>query len=159
GLLIAGCGPDAVPLARLAAELGWTVSVISARDAAFVQARFSGLPVVHAGAVAAAATVPVHSRTAAVVMSHNFVDDAAALEALLPRRLPYLGVLGPRERTRRLFAACGAAEDAASRIHSPVGFNIGAETAPEIALSIASEIQAVLAGASVRTGTVPGLRS
>jgi xanthine/CO dehydrogenase XdhC/CoxF family maturation factor len=159
GLLIAGCGPDAVPLARLAAELGWAVSVIAGRDAGFVHARFSGLPVVHAGGVAEAATVPVHPRTAAVVMSHNFVEDAGVLEALLPRRLPYLGVLGPRERTRRLLSACGAAGDAPSRIHSPVGLNIGAETASEIALSIVSEIQAVLAGVPARTeSVVPGVR-
>ena len=145
-LWIAGCGPDAAPVARLATELGWIVSVIADRDPGFVRGRFGGLPVAHAGGVAQAAALPVHARTAAVVMSHSFVDDAAALEALLPRGLPYLGVLGPRERTRRLLAACGAPEAAGEKIRSPVGLNIGAETAPEIALSIVSEIQTVLGG-------------
>jgi xanthine/CO dehydrogenase XdhC/CoxF family maturation factor len=143
-LVIAGCGPDAVPLARIAADLGWSVTILADRDPKFVRERFAGLPVSRAGGLAAAASLPVHARSAAVVMSHGFADDAAALEALLPRGFPYLGVLGPRERTRRLFAACGAPPDAAAKIRSPVGADIGAETAAEIALSIAAEIQATL---------------
>ncbi len=146
-LLIAGRGPDAVPLARLAAELGWAVSVIADGDGASVLERFAGLPVAFAGGVEAARSFPVHARTAAVVMSHRFADDAAALEALLPRGFPYLGVLGPRERTRRLLAACGA-ESAAGRVRSPAGLNIGAETAAEIALAIVAEIQSALSGSA-----------
>ncbi|HKB70349.1 MAG TPA: XdhC family protein, partial [Thermoanaerobaculia bacterium] len=141
-LLIAGCGSDAVPVARMAAELGWTVSVLADHDLSFVLERFAGLPVAHAGGNASASAVPVHPRSAAVVMSHSFADDAAALAALLPRGFPYLGVLGPRERTRRLLASCGGSE--AAEIHSPAGLNLGAETAEEIALSIVAEIQATL---------------
>ena len=143
-LVIAGCGPDAVPLARMAAELGWIVTVLSDRDPAFVRARFPGLPVSHAGGVAAARSLAVHARSAAVVMSHGFADDAAALGALLSRGFAYLGVLGPRERTRRLLAACGAPVETAAGIRSPAGVDIGAETAAEIALSIAAEIQGAL---------------
>lgn len=143
-LVVAGCGPDAVPLARIAAELGWVVTVISDRDPAFVRARFGELPVSHAGGVAAAPALAVHARSAAIVMSHGFADDAAALGALLPRGFPYLGVLGPRERTRRLLAACGAPAEAAAGIRSPAGADIGAETAAEIALAIAAEVQGAL---------------
>jgi len=146
-LLIVGRGPDAVPLARLAAEMGWAVSVVADGDGASVLERFAGLPVAFAGGVEAARSFPVHARTAAVVMSHRFADDAAALEALLPRGFPYLGVLGPRERTRRLLRSI-ATEDAAGRVRSPAGLNIGAETAEEIALSIVAEIQSTLPGSA-----------
>ena len=143
-LMLAGSGPDAVPVARLALELGWRVSVRSTRDPSHLRERFGGLAVDLAGLDSLRA-VPVHSRSAAVVMSHSFVDDAAALEVLLPMEFPYLGVLGPRERTARLLRACGAADGAAAKIHSPAGLDIGAETAGEIALAIVSEIQLALA--------------
>lgn len=139
-LLIAGCGPDAVPLARIAGELGWIVTIMTSRDPSFVAERFAGLAVRHARSVAD--IPPGHSRSAAVVMSHNFSEDAAALDGLLPRGFPYLAVLGPRERTRRLLAAC--ASPAAPGIRSPAGLDLGSETAAEIALSIASEIQGAL---------------
>jgi xanthine dehydrogenase accessory factor len=145
-LLIAGDGPDAVPLARLASGLGWSVKVLSGRDRAFIQEKFAGLPVEQAGGREFVRTVPIHTRTAAVVMSHSFSDDAAMLSELLLREPPYLGVLGPRERTERLLRACGAPPEARAKIHTPAGLDIGAETAEEIALSIVSEIQAALGG-------------
>jgi xanthine dehydrogenase accessory factor len=153
-LLIAGAGPDAVPLARMAAGLGWNVHVLSPRDPSFVLERFRGVEVGLVGSVEEARTLPAHSRSATVVMSHDFATDASVLEALLPRGFPYLGVLGPRERTARLLRACGAPREAAARIHSPAGLDLGAETAEEIALSIVAEIQAVL-GASSPTRALP----
>ncbi len=154
-LLIAGAGPDAVPLARVAAGLGWTVRVLSSRDPAFLRERFRGIEVELAGGIEAAGTFPAHSRSAAVVMSHSFADDAATLERLLPRGLPYLGVLGPRERTARLLRACGASPGEAAKIRSPAGRDIGAETAEEITLAIVSEIQAVLGGARPAGASLP----
>ena len=70
-------------------------------------------------------------------------------------RLRYLGCLGPRRRTERLVMDL-AAEDSVNvdaalrRLHAPIGLDIGAETPEEIALSVVSEIKAVL---SDRTGT------
>jgi len=144
-LLIAGAGPDAVPLARLAGGLGWNVSVLSSRDRRFLADRFAGVEAEFPGGTDAVAAISVHTRSAAVVMSHSFSEDTEALRALLDRGFPYLGVLGPRERTvSLLLRACGAGPGAAMRIHSPVGMDLGAETAEEIALSIVAEIQSCL---------------
>jgi xanthine dehydrogenase accessory factor len=139
-LLIAGAGPDAVPLARLARELGWSVAVLSRRDRAFLEDRFAGIEAVFPGGAEAVPALPVHARSAAVVMSHSFTEDTETLRALIERGFPYLGVLGPRERTGRLLAACSPRPEAAPRIQSPVGMDLGAETAEEIALAIAAEI-------------------
>jgi xanthine dehydrogenase accessory factor len=153
-LLLSGAGPDAVPVARLARQLGWIVSVLSSRDRAFVEARFPGIDVEFAGGAEAVPALRVHARSAAVVMSHSFAEDTENLRALLAREFPYLGVLGPRERTVRLLRATGARPEVADRIHSPVGMNLGAETAEEIALSIVSEIQASFsASAADRSGS------
>jgi xanthine dehydrogenase accessory factor len=71
------------------------------------------------------------------------------LERLLPQPLAYLGVLGPKRRTERLLTDLPAAirtNEALSRLHSPVGLDIGANSPELIALSILAEIQSVMAG-------------
>jgi len=155
-LFLFGCGRDAVPVARLARGLGWTVSVWTPRPRFELTARFSGLADhLHNGA-AATLTGPVNAaaNALAVVMSHNLDDDRAALAALLPSRARYIGVLGPRRRTQRLLSELpvpqvqGRGGGSAARLYAPVGLAIGAETPDEIALAIIGEAQAVLAGAT-----------
>jgi xanthine/CO dehydrogenase XdhC/CoxF family maturation factor len=149
-LLIAGAGPDAVPLARLAAGLGWNVTILSSRDPESVRALVPDVAAEVAG-LEAAKTIRLHGRSAAVVMSHRFADDALVLEQLLGRGLRYLGVLGPRERTARLLRSF-AAGNALEGVRSPVGLDIGGETAEEIALSIVAEIQEAFSKAGGAAG-------
>ncbi len=83
-------------------------------------------------------------------MNHNHRQDLAALEAVLPAPIPYLGVLGPKRRTERMLAelaAKGAKGTKAqwARGDSPVGLDLGAETPEEVALAIVAEMKAVLA--------------
>ncbi|HVG23300.1 MAG TPA: XdhC family protein [Thermoanaerobaculia bacterium] len=122
-LLVFGGGPDVPPLLALARQLGWRADAVTTRDA-----------------------VDVGTYDAAVVMTHNFDRDVAALRTLLASRIAYIGLLGPRARGDELLAEVGASRNA--RIFSPVGLDLGAETPEEIALSIVSEIQAVLSGRS-----------
>ena len=69
------------------------------------------------------------------------------MERFLKTPLPYLGMLGPRKRTQKMFDKMAAenrpisGEDTA-RISSPIGLDIGATTPEEIALSILAEIRA-----------------
>jgi xanthine dehydrogenase accessory factor len=154
-LFLCGCGRDAVPVATLARSLGWTVSVWTPRPRFELGARFSRLADhLHTGAAAVLAG-PVNAAACAlaVVMTHNLNDDRAALSALLPSRARYIGVLGPRRRTRQLLGELPhpqipALAGSAARLYAPVGLAIGAETPGEIALSIIGEAQAVLAGVS-----------
>lgn len=96
-LVLAGAGRDAVPLARLAGELGWETIVLDSRPTAAAAARFAGL-----GRFAGVAprqlaeAVALDPWTAAVVLTHNYLDDLAWLAALLPTPAPYVGLLGPR---------------------------------------------------------------
>ncbi|MGH7752676.1 MAG: XdhC family protein, partial [Gemmatimonadales bacterium] len=90
---------------------------------------------------------------AAVVMSHNYHNDLRFLRVLLPVPLRYLGVLGPKSRTESLLrdiTAGGFTPTAqqTERLYGPVGLDIGADTPEEIALAVAAEIRAVLAGRS-----------
>jgi xanthine dehydrogenase accessory factor len=91
-------------------------------------------------------------QTAAVVMTHHFGRDFAALVKLLPLNLPYVGLLGPRRRFGEMIARyqefCSLENRMLDRLHAPAGLDIGSEAPEEIALSIVSEVAAVLAGRS-----------
>ena len=70
---------------------------------------------------------------------------------VLPSRVRYVGLLGPKKRSERLLQeldGAGVNVTAAQRrrLHAPIGLDIGAETSDEIALAIVAEITAALAG-------------
>jgi xanthine/CO dehydrogenase XdhC/CoxF family maturation factor len=158
-LLVCGAGTDAIPVVRLAALTGWLVTVADHRPTFATAERFPEAERVvcvnaarDAGALANA--VALETISAAVVMAHAATHDRAYLHALLGvDTLRYVGVLGPRRRTLELLdgAAGGAAGEIPPRVYAPVGLDLGAETPEEIALSIASEIAAVLAGREGRS--------
>ena len=143
-LLVCGAGADAVPLVRLATELGWRVTVVDQRAAYARPDRFPGASVRLVGddevleATGAA--------DAAVVMAHHYERDQARVRALLAGGVAYIGVLGPRHRTARMLEELGVSEQDAARLYAPVGLDIGAETPDEIALAIVAEVQGVKAG-------------
>ena len=147
-LLVCGAGPDAVPVARLAASLGWRVTVADDRVGHARADRFPGAAVrllsPNEPATAAWPGGRPPSRAAAVVMSHHYERDRSHVAALLATDVAYLGVLGPRRRTARLLADLGAPQAAAARLHAPVGLDLGAETPEEIALAIVAEVAGVL---------------
>jgi xanthine/CO dehydrogenase XdhC/CoxF family maturation factor len=147
-----GAGNDVQPLVRLAAGLGWRIRVVDGRPAQATSARFPEADEVCVLSFDQLAKLPP-SQQFAVLMTHNYHYDLAALRYLLPTPTPYIGLLGPRKKADRLLAELQAEgwqpdQQLNPRLYSPVGLNIGAETAEEIALSIVAEIQAVLRGRS-----------
>jgi xanthine dehydrogenase accessory factor len=130
-LLIFGDGPDSVPLRAFAELLGW--EVIEIDQAADLPGR-------------------VDPRTAAIVKSHNYGRDFAALCHLLKLDLPYVGLLGPRKRRDQLLhAVLDRGISVEAELFAPAGLDLGAETPEEIALALVSEIQAVFADASAQS--------
>ena len=166
---VCGAGPDAVPLVSIAKLMGWQVTVIDHRPGMLSPERWPGVErILLSSAGEAALAVERADCDAAVVMSHNYEQDVIQLGALLAAGVPYIGVLGPHRRTGRMVKELGASEADAARLHAPVGLDIGAETAEEIALAIVAEVQAVTArcpgtplrgrsGAVHRESTLAGL--
>jgi xanthine/CO dehydrogenase XdhC/CoxF family maturation factor len=150
-LLICGAGPDAQPVASAARGLGWRVAVFDHRPAYAVPERFPGATVICAPAQTLRLHVDLSRCHAAVVMSHHLASDTAYLRQFAEEAKPgYIGLLGPAARRRRLGEDLGAAADALrSRLHGPVGIDIGAVTPEGIALSIVAQIHAWLAGRKV----------
>jgi xanthine dehydrogenase accessory factor len=155
-LAIFGAGDDAKPLARIAAELGWSVTVADPRPSMTTPARFPGAAALVLGPadelVARAAPAP---GSLAVVMTHHYRRDLPLLRHLLPLPLAYLGLLGPRVRAERLLAEIAAGglavtSEMRSRLHAPVGLDLGADSPGEVALSIIAEMRAALSGRDAR---------
>ncbi|HKW59285.1 MAG TPA: XdhC/CoxI family protein [Candidatus Dormibacteraeota bacterium] len=83
--------------------------------------------------------------------NHDAPDLVAALRAVLPRNPRFIGLVGSRRHTGHHLEALragGVSEDVIARIQTPVGLDIGARTAEEIALSILAGLVAVRRGGS-----------
>jgi xanthine dehydrogenase accessory factor len=98
-LLLCGAGPDAEPVVRMAAQVGWQVTVVDHRPAYVEAVRFQdAVRVATVDAAAPGAVVALDGFDAAVVMSHNLVADGRYLAALAVSDIPYVGLLGPAAR-------------------------------------------------------------
>jgi len=149
-LLIAGAGADAIPVYRLAKELGWHVTVLDHRPAFVTRERFP-----HADSLLILepqklnGSFKTDNRSAAVIMTHQINHDLALVPTLLHNDFVYVGLLGPKNRKEAILLrleqqgirfTTGERE----KLHGPIGLNIGAETPEEIAVAIIAEIQAVM---------------
>lgn len=78
-----------------------------------------------------------------VVMTTGYRSDFVVLNKLMHRNFRYLGMLGSREKVKRLFSELitnGIHDDDLKKIHAPIGVMINSKTPAEIAISIAAEI-------------------
>jgi xanthine/CO dehydrogenase XdhC/CoxF family maturation factor len=156
-LVIAGAGNDIIPLVEISSLLGWHTTVVDGRPYHATRERFPKADEVLVAKPQEVLTkVPTDGHTFFLLMTHNYNYDIALLRELLQKDYPYIGVLGPRTKLDRMLEELQRAglmpdEHQLSVIHGPVGLDIGAETAQEIAVSIVAEIKALLSG---RTGGV-----
>jgi xanthine/CO dehydrogenase XdhC/CoxF family maturation factor len=146
-LVIFGAGADVVPVTRFASELGWSVEVIgpggTMRDSFHAACRIEVWTPEQAEK-----KVVLDENSAVLLMTHNFNHDCELLRFLLPSTARYVGVIGPKRRLDKLLESLhdSGSADQRSRLYGPAGFDIGAESPEEIALSIVSEVQGVLNG-------------
>ena len=147
-LLIIGAGPDAVPVVKLAATLGWQVTVADYRESYLKAERFPGAQrVLQVLPEELDAKLSLDAFAAAVLMTHRFEYDERYLRGLASSTVSYIGLLGPVTRRDLLLEALGPdAEDIAGRVYGPVGLNLGGRLPEEIALSLIAQIQAVVHG-------------
>jgi len=153
-LVICGAGDDARPLARFAADIGFRVVIVDRRAAYLTAERFpNAAALVESRPEELLQRLSLDAGCYAVVMTHHFADDQGYLRALVGTPVPYIGMLGPRQRTERMLQILGAAaalgERDAARIYGPVGLDVGTDGAEQVALSVIAEILAVRSGRRV----------
>ena len=145
-LVVVGAVHIAQALVPMAAQLGFAVVVVDPRRAFATDERFPDVEVMGDWPDEAMDALAPDGRTAVVTLTHDPKLDDPALERALRSRAFYVGALGSRRtHAKRLdrLRELGLTDNDFARIHGPVGLDIAAVTAPEIALSILAEIVAV----------------
>ena len=148
---IFGAGHVGYYLAKMAHEAGFGVHVIDDRAAFANHERFPFAASVVVDDIPewlARTTLPATAYAVVVTRGHR--NALAALRALAPRDLRYMGLIGSRAKVARLYEQLmtegGVAPDRLARIHAPIGLDLGAVTPQEIAVSITAELVAVRRG-------------
>ncbi len=142
-LIVVSGTDDAAPVCELARFFDWDVWQIDTS----VQPDLSSPQRIYCPPEQLIANFPPDARTAVLVMTHHLARDLAYLRRILPAAYPYIGLLGSRHRRETLLAELGesgllADETLATRLHAPVGLDLGADGPKTIALAIIAEIQA-----------------
>lgn len=148
-LIVVGAVHIAQQLAPMARALGHDVVIVDPRSAFATEERFGESQIVCEWPDEALPKIGLDARTALIALTHDPKIDDPALIATLASNAFYVGALGSRKthakRVERLLQAGVPAADI-ERIHAPIGLDIGAQGAAEIALSIVAEITAVQRG-------------
>jgi xanthine dehydrogenase accessory factor len=149
-LVVVGAAHIAIPLTKMAQDLGFDVTLIDAREWFLTEERF---PQVERRILAwpdkGLAQVSLDTETYLVILSHDPKFERPALKYALPFPLRYIGAIGSRKTHADRIAtlrAEGVSEDDLARIHAPIGLDIGAVTPEEVAVSIIAEMLAVRSG-------------
>ncbi|KZM72128.1 XdhC family protein [Nocardia terpenica] len=151
-MIVFGAIDFAGAVARIGKFLGYHVTVCDARPVFATRARFPEADeVVVDWPHRYLAGTRVDSRTVICVLTHDAKFDVPVLEVALRLPVAYVGAMGSRrthtDRTARLLAA-GLTESELSRLHSPIGLDLGGHTPEETAVAVAAEIVAVRRGGS-----------
>ena len=133
-----------VPMARIA---GFDPLLIDPRESFGSEARFPGETILHDWPDEGVAAYGLDTRTALVLLTHDPKLDDPALEAALRSDVFYIGALGStRTHAKRVARLTdkGFTEAEITRIHGPIGLDIGAAGPAEIAVAVMAQLIGVL---------------
>ena len=151
-LLVVGASHVAIPLVSIARTLGYRTTVVDARPRFATRQRFPDADQLLVGIPSELVqTQTLDERTALVLVAHDYKYDIPALKLALQSSAGYIGLLGSRRRGKAILDFLredGVAGEALERIRVPIGLDIGAQTAEEIAIAILAEILATRYGRS-----------
>jgi xanthine dehydrogenase accessory factor len=145
-VILMGHQYDVYPLIKVVREIGWRATIVAAPQKLHREVALLAHQVVTPEDFVPGAWID--SYTAVILMAHDYKTDKRNLPPLLPTPAPYIGMLGPRVRSEKIFRelaeeGIAPSDEDMERIFAPVGLDIGAITPEEIALSMVAEIRAV----------------
>ena len=151
-LLVVGAGHVAMPMVTLARVLGFKTVVVDGRPRFATRERFPDVDDLRIGIPSELIhTVPLVASTALVLVAHDYKYDLPVLRHALETPVGYIGLLGSSRRGKAILDLLreeGVGEEALNRVHVPIGLDLGAQSAPEIALAVLAEVLAVQRGAT-----------
>jgi len=145
-LVVVGAGHVAQPMAHMGSLLGFKVTVLDDRPDFATRERFPDADrLIRADFSDPFSDVPLHSRSHILLVTRGHKYDYECLVRALRTDPPpaYIGMIGSRRRVRATYVQLieeGFDRSLISRIHAPVGLDIGSETPEEIAVSVAAEL-------------------
>jgi xanthine dehydrogenase accessory factor len=149
-LVIFGAGHVGRALCTAAAAAGFDVTVVDEREQLAVAERFpEARDVICEDPEVVLPELVYDPATYCVVVTHDHPLDEKIVRALIQRPVRFLGLVGSRSKRNKFLMrlrAQGIAEEELARLRSPVGFDIGAVTPEEIAVSITAELIAIRRG-------------
>jgi xanthine dehydrogenase accessory factor len=145
-LFIVGGGHVGQAVARLAAETDFDVWVTDDRPSFVGPDRFptaSRRLVGDIGATLQQLAPTLGPSTYCLIVTRGHAHDEEALYHLAGTAAGYVGMIGSKRKIRLIYEdllAKGVSPAALARVHAPLGFDIGSQTVPEIAVSIVAEL-------------------
>jgi xanthine dehydrogenase accessory factor len=145
-VFLIGGGHVGQAVGRLASEVGFDVEVLDDREQFASAERFSTARrrlVGDIGATLRELAPTLGPTTFAVILTRGHRHDEEALYHLAGTACGYVGMIGSKRKIRMIFedlVAKGVPAEALARVHAPLGYNIGSQTVPEIAVSIVAEL-------------------
>lgn len=160
-LLIVGGGHVGQAVARLGAEVDFDVWVLDDRERYASRERFPAATRLLVGDIGAElkelAAEAITPSVYAIIVTRGHAHDEEALYHLAGTRAGYVGMIGSKRKIKLIYEdlrARGITAETLARVHAPLGFDIGSQTVPEIAVSIVAELIAC----RNRGGTIPEAR-
>ena len=146
-LLVVGGGHVGQKVAELAAECDFDVWVVDDREAYCNAERFPHAKRLIVGPIDTSLSgLEIDANTFCIVVTRGHQHDEEALYHLAETPARYVGMIGSRRKIKLIFEDLlreGISRDALARVYAPLGFDIGSQTVPEIAVSIVAELVAV----------------
>lgn len=148
-VVVFGAGHVAQAVCAIGAPAGFRFVVVDDREAFPTEERF---PLASARIAmpweAAVAACPIGPADFVLVMTRGHKDDMAVLQALAARGAAprYLGLIGSKSKfltLRRHLEPAGVAAEFLDRVKTPIGLDIGARSAEEIAISVMAELVSI----------------
>jgi xanthine dehydrogenase accessory factor len=145
-LYIFGGGHVSIALANAAHTAGFAIGIIDDREAFANPQRFPMAVEIHTSFEEAFAKLQPNASTYIVIVTRGHKDDMHVLRWAVEQPARYVGMIGSKRKVLSVYKALvleGVAAEKFSKVHAPVGLDIGALTPEEIAISITAELIAI----------------
>jgi xanthine dehydrogenase accessory factor len=148
-LIIAGAGHVGQAIATMAISCEFDVTVIDDREDIMTATRFPTAKRLIGPIERELVQCPIDAHTFVVIVTRGHKNDAAALGAVVNSSAAYVGMIGSKRKVRTILEGleqAGVPRERLLKVHAPIGFEIGAITPGEIAVSVCAELVAVRRG-------------
>jgi len=143
-LVIVGCGHIGQKVAELASDVGFEIIAVDDRQEYCNAERFPAAKQLIVGNFdSALSDFSVNRDTFIIIVTRGHNHDEEALGHLAETPARYIGMIGSKRKVKLIFEdllRTGTPREALAKVHAPLGFDIGSQTVPEIALSIVAEL-------------------